>query len=106
MGERNSAAANALVQSTLLGELLEHASVGVVAADSGRYIAATEFACELTGYDRAELIGRPVDALCTQRGGGVMTLGCKDGGAVEVSYQVVDAALAGISVTLSLFWPV
>jgi PAS domain-containing protein len=106
MGERKSAASSALVQSTLLGELLEHANVGVVAADSGRYIAANEFACELTGYDREELIGRPVDALCTQRGGGVMALGCKDGGAVEVSYRVVDAALSGISVRLSLFWPV
>jgi hypothetical protein len=35
-----------------------------------------------------------------------MALGCKDGGAVEVSYQVVDAALSGISVRLGLFWPV
>ena len=51
MGE-GTAAANSLVQSTLLGELFEHAHVGVVAADSGRYIAANEYACELTGYDR------------------------------------------------------
>jgi len=106
MGMGESAASNALVQSTLLGELLEHANVGAVAADSGRYIAANEYACELTGYERAELIGRPVDQLCQQRGGGVIALGCKDGKAIEVSYQVVDAELAGIPVTLGLFWPV
>ena len=104
MGE--SAASNALVQSTLLGELLEHANVGAVAADSGRYIAANEYACELTGYDRSELIGRPVDLLCRQQGGGVIALDCKDGNAIEVSYQVVDAELAGIPVKLGLFWPV
>jgi PAS domain-containing protein len=105
MGE-GSAASNALVQSTLLGELLEHANVGVVAADSGRYIAANEYACELTGYDRSELIGRPVDEICQQRGSGVTSLGCKGGTAIEVSYQVVDTDLAGIPVKLGLFWPV
>jgi PAS domain-containing protein len=105
MGE-GSAASNALVQSTLLGELLEHANVGVLAADSGRYIAANEYACELIGYDRAELIGRPVDKLCQQRGSGVTSLGRKDGEAIQVSYQVVDAKLAGIPVKLGLFWPV
>jgi PAS domain-containing protein len=101
-----SAASNALVQSTLLGELLEHANVGVVAADSGRYIAANAYACELTGYDRAELIGRPVDGLCQRSGSGVTSLGCKDGPGIEVRYQVVDTDLAGIQVKLGLFWPV
>ena len=105
MGER-SAASNALVQSTLLGELLEHANVGAFAADSGRYIAANEYACELTGFERAELIGRPADELCRQRGSGVTGLRCKDGREIEVSYHAVDAILAGLPVTLGLFWPV
>jgi PAS domain S-box-containing protein len=105
MGE-GSAASNALVQSTLLGELLEHANVGALAADSGRYIAANEYACELTGYERSELIGRPVGDLCRRRGSGVIALGRKEGGEIEVSYRVVDTSLAGILVTLGLFWPV
>lgn len=105
MGE-GSAASHALVQSTLLGELLEHANVGALAADSGRYIAANRYACELTGYGRAELIGRPVDELCRQEGGGVIALGCKDGAAIDVGYRVVDAKLSGLSIVLSLFWPV
>jgi PAS domain-containing protein len=105
MGEA-SAASSDLVQSTLLGELLEHASVGVLAADSGRYIAANEYACELTGYERAELIGRPVDELCRRNGGGVTDLVSKDGGAIEVCYRVVSATLSGLPVLVSLFWPI
>ena len=105
MGE-GSAVSHALVQSTLLGELLEHANVGALAADSGRYIAANEYACELTGYDRAELIGRPMGDVCRQQGSGVIALDCKDGGEIKVSYRAVASNLAGISVTLGLFWPV
>ena len=105
MGE-GSAASSSLVQSTLLGELLEHAHVGAVAADSGRYVAANEYACELTGFDRSELIGRPASEMCRQLGSGVMTLQCKDGEGIEVSYRAVDAHLAGLPVTLGLFWPV
>ena len=80
--------------------------MGVLAADSGRYIAANEYACELTGYERAELIGRHVDTLCEQRGNGIIALGCKGGAESEVSYQVFDAELSGIPIKLSLFWPV
>jgi PAS domain-containing protein len=105
MGE-GSAASNALVQSTLLGELLEHANVGALAADSGRYIAANEYACELTGYERSELIGRPVGDLSLQRGSGVTALRCKDGAEIEVRYRAVEATLSGLPVMLGLFWPV
>jgi PAS domain-containing protein len=101
-----SAASNALVQSTLLGELLEHANVGALAADSGRYIAANEYACELTGYERSELIGRMVGDLSLQRGSGITTLGCKGGGTIEVTYRAVEATLSGLPVMLGLFWPV
>jgi len=104
--EGGSAASNALVQSTLLGQLIEHADVGALAADSGRYIAANMYACTLTGYERAELIGRPVDELCRQSGSGVMSLDCKDGAAIAVGFRVVNATLAGLPVVLSLFWPV
>ena len=105
MGE-GSAASHTLVQSTLLGELLEHADVGALASDSGRYIAANKHACELTGFARAELIGRPIGELCQQRGSGVIALGRKDGTAIDVSYCVADTNLSGIPVRLGLFWPV
>jgi PAS domain-containing protein len=105
MGE-GSAASNALVQSTLLGELLEHANIGAVAADSGRYIAANEYACELIGCDRSELIGKPVADICRRRGTGVAALDCEDGRKIQVSYRMIEASLSGIPVMLSLFWPV
>jgi PAS domain S-box-containing protein len=104
MGE-GSAASNALVQSTLLGELLEHANVGVLAADSGRYIAANSYACEVIGLDRAELIGKPVDDLCARSGSGEVALRCREG-EIRVSYRATIANLSGIPVVLSLFWPV
>ena len=104
MGE-GSAASNALVQSTLLGELLEHANVGVIAADSGRYIAANNYACELIGYDRLELIGTPVAELKCERAPGRFAFRCKDGEEIEVAYRAVDANLAGIEITLGVFWP-
>ena len=104
MGE-GSAASNALVQSTLLGELLEHANVGVIAADSGRYIAANNYACELIGYDRSELIGTPVAEFQCERGPGGFAFRCKGGEEMEVAYRAVDASLAGIEITLGVFWP-
>ncbi len=97
------AASNALVQSTLLGELLEHANVGILAADSGRYIAANEYACEVLGVDRAELIGKPVNDLFTQAGSGEIALRCNSG-TVQVAYRASVANLSGIPVLLSLFW--
>jgi PAS domain-containing protein len=104
MGE-GSAASNALVQSTLLGELIEHAKVGVLASDSGRYIAANNYACELTGYDRSELIGRRVAELKCERAAGEFAFRRKDGGEIEVAYRAVDSNLSGIGVTVGLFWP-
>jgi PAS domain S-box-containing protein len=104
MGE-GSAASNALVQSTLLGELLEHANVGALAVDSGRYIAANECACRLTGYARSELIGLSVGELRHQTRNAVTALRCKDGEEINVVYRTVDSTLAGLPVMLGLFWP-
>jgi PAS domain-containing protein len=105
MGEGSSAVSNALVQSTLLGELLAHANVGALAAESGRYVAANEFACEVIGYERSELIGKPAAELCAQVGSGVTALRCRNG-EIQVGYYAAVANLAGIPVMLSVFWPV
>lgn len=99
-----SAASHSLAQSTLLGELLDRANVGILAADSGRYIAANEYACEVLGVDRAELIGMPVHDLCARTGSGQIALRCSSGD-VQVSYRAAVANLSGIPVVLSLFWP-
>jgi PAS domain-containing protein len=93
------------VQSTLLGELVERAHVGILAADSGRYIAANEYACQLIGCDRSELLGKPAAELCSQTGAGEMVLRCSSG-EIQVAYRASVANLSGIPVVLSVFWPV
>jgi PAS domain S-box-containing protein len=111
-----SAASSALVQSTLLGELLENAKIGVVAIESGRYVAANEYACELTGYERAELIGRSVVELnpfaalphelldvADRQWAAVVTIRRKDGVEVDVVYRAVETMLSGLPLRLSLF---
>src|SRR3712207_7631307 len=55
-----------LVQETLLGEALEHAPVGAIVLDErGTYIAVNRLACELSGYDREELLAAGAAALTT-----------------------------------------
>src|ERR671937_2919051 len=47
-----------LIQTSLLGEAAENASVGVFVADEdGRYIAVNQAGCTLLGYERDELLG-------------------------------------------------
>ena len=46
-----------LVQSVLLGDAVEHAPVAILVADDEmRYVAANQYACELLGYTREELL--------------------------------------------------
>jgi PAS domain S-box-containing protein len=117
--EKRSVAASALVQSTLLGELLETAQVGALAIDAGHYVAANEFACEFLGYARDELIGRrvgeknPFSALPAQfaeiqsgaRTTGEVALQRKDGTPIEIVYRVSPARLGETALMLALFWP-
>jgi len=111
-----SAASSALVQSTLLGELLENAKIAALAVESGRYVAANEHACELTGYERSELIGRGITELnpfaappehfaelLSKRHEGVVTIRRKDGSEIEVGFRVVDTMLSGLPLVLTLF---
>ncbi len=91
-----SAAASALAQSTLLGELVDGAQVGMLAIDAGRCVAANAYACELLGYEREELIGNRVEEPLTHR----------DGSLLEVEYKVIPSEVAGMFVMVGLFWPV
>ncbi|MDX6477259.1 MAG: hypothetical protein QOH95_2770, partial [Gaiellaceae bacterium] len=108
--DEGSGVSNALVQSTLLGELLDNAKIGALAIESGHYVAANGYACELTGYARADLIGRrvgeldPFSSLPGQfaedpnrpRGAGVLTIRRKDGEELKVDYWAVDTMLSGL----------
>lgn len=115
---RSAAASSALVQSTLLGELIENAEIGAVAIDEGRYVVANTYACALTGYARAELIGRrvgelnPFSALPLQfaeirrgaRETGDVAITSKSGEEVRVAYRTAQTSLAGLSLMIAVFW--
>jgi PAS domain S-box-containing protein len=113
-------AAHTAVQSTLLGELLENAQIGALAADRGTYVAANEYACRLLGYERSELIGtrvgelHPFSDLPNQfaeiergtRQGGDLTITRKDGEELAIRYRATATTLAGLPIVLGLFWRV
>jgi PAS domain S-box-containing protein len=115
-----TAAAQSALQSTLLGELLENAQIGALAADRGTYVAANEYACELLGYDRSDLIGtrvgelHPFSELPRQFGeieqglrqGGDLRITRKDGEEIAIRYRAVRTTLAGLPIMLGLFWRV
>ena len=110
-GGHRSAAASALVQSTLLGELLENAEVGALAIDEGHYVAANEYACQVLGYAREDLIGRRVGephpfASLSHRIGDEVAVERKDGTPLRVRHCVVRSRLGAMPITVALFWPV
>jgi PAS domain S-box-containing protein len=119
MTGEGSAAARALVQTTLLGELLENAQIGALAIESGRYVAANRYACELTGYERTEPIGRRVGELdpfsgpsrpfrevhTGRREASTITLRRKDGRELGVLCFAVETMLSGLPLVLTLFSP-
>jgi PAS domain-containing protein len=99
--------ASMLVQSTLLGELLENARIGALAVDEGRCVAANAYLCELLGYEREDLIGTQVGELpigAASPGSGELTVAREDGGELRLSYRVVETTLAGMEVLIGLFW--
>jgi PAS domain-containing protein len=98
--------ASMLVQSTLLGELLENARIGALAVDEGRCVAANAYLCQLLGYEREELIGMSVRELPIA---GLQEIGdlkaeAKDGHRLDLSYRVVPTTLAGMDIMIGLFW--
>src|SRR5256885_2793365 len=60
-----------LIQTSLLGEAIEHAPVAVFVADEdGQYVAVNQAACLLLGYDRSELLGMNVSDVTLYDGAG------------------------------------
>ena len=111
-----------LVQVTLLGEALEHLDVAVLVADeNGTRIAVNQAACELTGYEREELLALPIEELSGRnfrdherklldfarhgRAPGRMPLRQKDGAIVAVEYRWLPTRVAGMDLYLFLVAP-
>jgi PAS domain S-box-containing protein len=109
-----------LVQSVLLGEAIEHAPVAILVADEeGRYVAANEYACDLLGYTRSELLSLRVTDLARDedvprkfeevqahgRHDGTTELTRRDGTTLRVCYRASETRIAGLLYYVSVSWP-
>ena len=113
--------ADALIQGVLVGEAIANAGYVVLVADEEmRYLAASDGACELLGYDREELLALTVpdlvvessasalfDEFMRDRGQrGFIMLRCKDGRHVAAHYDARQTVVSGLPYYISLLTPV
>lgn len=105
-----------LIQTSLLGEAVENAPIGVFVADEDmRYIAVNRAAATMLGYEREELLGIPVSDLSPlpdaseryrelvaagERSGRAQAL-CKDGSRIDVDYWSCTTRVAQMTVYVS-----
>jgi PAS domain S-box-containing protein len=109
-----------LVQSVLLGDAVENAPVAILVADDEmRYVAANQYACELLGYTREELLEKRVTDIARYpeapeefktmmaSGGlnGVSTVVRGDGGELKLRYRAKETTMAGLLYYISVSWP-
>jgi PAS domain S-box-containing protein len=105
-----------VVMQALLGEASDCAQVGIyVYDDDGRFVAVNQYATDLLGYQREELLARDVAdftdggidrsvLLKAEIREGVRLVHRKDGTAVPVAFVVAPTRLANICFFISVFW--
>jgi PAS domain S-box-containing protein len=106
-----------LIQTSLLGEAIEHGPVAVFLADEhGKYVAVNQAACLMLGYTRDELLSlRVADVARYSKANeewgemqttgtltGTSTLTRKDGSTVEFSYAAGTTTVAGMPLFVSI----
>ena len=117
-----AARSEALIQTPLLGEAIEHGPVAVVVFDEdGRYVAVNQFACELLGYTRDELLELRLGDLAVDRDQAltryeqvatgkrprsVTQARCKDGSVVALEFRGAPTIVAGMRLYVGVAWPV
>ncbi len=109
-----------LVQSILLGDAVEHAPVAILVADDEmRYVAANQYACELLGYTREELLEKRItdiaryaeapdefrEMVASGALNGVTTVVRADGTELKMRYRASETTMAGLLYYVSVSWP-
>lgn len=109
-----------LIQVSLLGEAIDHGPVGILVADEkGRYIAVNQFAADMLGYTRQELLNLAITDVApfpeTASGfqsvmSGGITTGTypyvrKDGEVVEIGFRAGATTVAGMRLYIAVWWP-
>jgi PAS domain-containing protein len=93
--------ARPLVQASLLGEAIDRGPVLVLVADEdGNYVAVNEFACELLGYEREELLEQTAPDPANPG-----TLRSKDGTLLELEHCAQPTQIAGMLLYVVVCWP-
>jgi PAS domain S-box-containing protein len=98
-----------LVQASLVGEAIDQGPVLVFVADEDlNYVAVNQFACDMLGYTREELLSRRVtdiaaDGLFTAASeAGRAHLRRRDGTELEIDYRAAKTTVAGLSLYVSV----
>jgi PAS domain S-box-containing protein len=109
-------AAEALIQTALLGEAIEGGPALVFVADEEmRYIAVNQFACDALGYTREELLALQVSQVARDAAApaeydemlarglrhGTAELTRKDGSTAEFFYRAAKTTVAGLTFFVS-----
>ena len=110
-------AAEALIQTALLGEAVDSGPALVFVADEEmRYIAVNQYACEALGYTRDELLALQVSDVAQDPGApaqydemlvrgirhGTAVLTRKDGSTVGFFYRAANTKVAGLAFFVSI----
>jgi PAS domain S-box-containing protein len=111
-----------LLQTSLLGEAIEHAPAAVfVFDDQGGYVAVNRYACDLLGYAREELLEmrlgdlavapredalrRYIEALASDDGDGVARVRRRDGEELELRFRARETTIGGMTFYIAIAWP-
>ena len=103
-----------IVQSTLLGDAVEHAEVGIVVWNADRrYVAVNPKAAELTGTTREQLLANPVGSTNTSEEAQaaieevlahVPARGSTQLGDRKLDWIVFPTTIAGLDHVIGLLW--
>jgi PAS domain S-box-containing protein len=102
-----------LVQASLVGEAIDQGPVLVFVADEDmNYVAVNQFACDVLGYSREELLSCKVTDvegavgseafLAVSREAGPARLRRKDGSELAVDYRAAKTTVAGLALYVTV----